>query len=325
VADVVGIGLNATDTLIELPHFPSCDSKLEIRAVRQSAGGQVASAMAACQFWGLTARYVGKIGDDAAGTFQRRELERVGVEAHWITAAGAASQTAYILVDASCGERTILWRREPRVALLPSELDRQWVVRSRAMLVDGHDTAAATTAARWAGESGIPVVADVDNVYPGVEALLEKVDYLISSMSFPGKFTGTGDLLPSLLELSRRFHLRVAGATLGRGGVVAWDGVAFHYCPAFRVRTVDTTGAGDIFHGAFVYGLLAGLKLEENLEFCCAAAGLNCTALGARAGIKTLAEIRQLARQGERHPNLYPKRIFTPAEITTSAQPTILK
>lgn len=316
IVDVVGVGLNATDTLIELPHFPAHDSKVEIRRVSRFAGGQVASAMAACQSWGLATRYVGKVGDDDAATFQRAELERAGVEARWITAPGCASQLAYILVD-STGERTIMWRREPRIALLPSDLNREWVTKSRALLVDGHDTAAAAAAARWAREASIPVVADVDNIYPGLEALLEKVDYLISSGSFPQRFTGNPDILQALLELARHFHFRVCGATLGSRGVVAWDGRAFHYSPAFRLRAVDTTGAGDVFHAAFVYSLLAGWPVDRQLNFSCAAAGLNCTALGARSGIKPLAEIDDLISGDQRHSAAYPKRCFPEAEAAS--------
>lgn len=313
LADVTGVGLNATDTLIELPHFPTADSKVEIRRTTRLAGGQVASAMAACQSWGLKARYVGKVGDDDAADFQRRELERAGVEAHWVTAPGCASQVAYILLDGT-GERTILWRREPRIALLPSELDRAWVTQSRALLVDGHDTAAATAAARWAREAAMPVVADVDNVYPGLEGLLEKVDCLFSSGSFPARFTGQKNILQALLELSRRFRFKITGATLGSGGCIAWDGSAFHYAPAFRVNSIDTTGAGDIFHAAFVYSLLAGWPLDERLDFSCAAAGLNCTAIGARSGIKPIEEIRNLMANGRRHDSVCPKRQFSEPE-----------
>ena len=83
-------------------------------------------------------------------------------------------------------------------------------------------------------------------------------------------------------------------------GALAWDGCRFLPCPAFAVNAVDTTGAGDIFHGAFVYGLLQNWPMERILEFSCAAAGLNCTALGARGGIKPVAEIERLMREGRR-------------------------
>jgi sugar/nucleoside kinase (ribokinase family) len=104
--------------------------------------------------------------------------------------------------------------------------------------------------------------------------------------------------------------MTLAAATLGRDGVLAWDGEALHYSPAFQVHAVDTTGAGDIFHGAFIYGLLAGWALDKLLEFCCAAAGLNCAALGARGAIRPLGEIEHLVSEGHRHVMVYPRRAF---------------
>jgi sugar/nucleoside kinase (ribokinase family) len=305
VVDVAGVGLNATDTLIRLPHFPSFDSKVEFLSAEVLPGGQVASAMVACRLWGLRARYVGKVGDDSAAELQRAELSRAGVEAHLLSVPQCVSQSAYILVDQGTGERTILWRRDPRLVIRPEELRREWVTQARALLVDGHDTPAAAAAARWAREAGLPVVADVDNLYPGVEALLENVDYLVASRDFPARLTGEPDLPAALGALGRRFGCRVAAATLGRDGVLAWDGAQLHYAAACRVATVDTTGAGDIFHGAFVYGVLAGWPLGRILEFSCAAAALNCAALGARGGIRPVVEIERLMRQGERYPPAY--------------------
>ena len=97
--DVVGVGLNATDTIIRLPYFPAADSKVEVRSSEVKAGGQVASAIVACRRWGLTTRYVGKVGDDSAGKLQIDEMKREGVDARWIIAQGCASQTSHILVD----------------------------------------------------------------------------------------------------------------------------------------------------------------------------------------------------------------------------------
>jgi len=309
-ADVVGVGINATDTLIRLPRFPTLDSKVEFLSSAILPGGQVASAMVACQKWGLRARYVGRVGDDFAGELQRKEFQKAGVEAHLKIVPGAQSQTAFILVDEPSGERTVLWNRSPEMTLIPEDLRREWVVNAKALLVDGHDTAAAATAARWAREAGIPVTADLDNLYSGVEVLLEHLDFLVSSKEFPARLTGEEDLIKALPAIQKRFGNRLTAATLGRDGAIAWDGVSFHYSPAYVVETVDTTGAGDIFHGAFVYAQLAGWNLDEQLGFSCAAAALNCKALGARGGIAPLAQIRKFMRGGETYPPLFPAKEF---------------
>ena len=298
--DLVGVGLNATDTLIPVPHFPARGSKVEVRSTTVLPGGQVASAVVACQQWGLRTRYVGKVGDDAAGALHRAEFARVGVEAHLLIAAGSSSQQAFILVDGS-GERTVLWKRDELLKLRPEELQRNWIVNARALHVDGHDTAAAAEAANWARASKIAVIADLDELYPGVEALLKNVDYLLTCRNIPARLTGNDNLQKALPEIHRRYGYRLTGATLGQDGVLVWDGRQFHYAPAFQVESVDTTGAGDIFHAGFIYALLQGWPLPKQLDFACAAAALNCTAVGARGGIRPVGEIERLITTGARH------------------------
>src|ERR1700724_332014 len=144
--DVVGVGLTATDTLMPVHHYPAAGSKVEFRSANVLPGGQVATAMVACQSWGLRTRYVGKVGDDPAAALHRAEFARFGVETHLLTAPGCPSQQAFILVD-DAGERTVLWKRDDRLALQPSDLCREWILNARALHVDGHDTAAATLAA----------------------------------------------------------------------------------------------------------------------------------------------------------------------------------
>jgi sulfofructose kinase len=302
--DIVGVGLNATDTLIPLLRYPASGAKVEIRSASVLPGGQVASAMVACQRWGLRSRYVGKLGDDRAAELHRAEFAAAGVEAHIITAHGCPSQQAFILVEDS-GERTVLWKRDGRLSLSPGEIRKEWITDARAIHLDGHDTAAATTAASWAREAGIPVVADIDELYPDVEGLIAKVDYLIVSRDIPEQLTGSADLRESLMGIQRKFGCRLAAATLGRDGVLAYSGRNFCYRPAFRVEAVDTTGAGDIFHAGFIYGLLQGWVLEQTLDFACGAAALNCTAIGARGGIETVDRVKSLMVTGARHESAF--------------------
>jgi sulfofructose kinase len=298
--DLVGVGLNAVDTLIPLPHYPALGSKVEFRSANILPGGQVASAVIACQQWGLRTRYVGKVGEDRFAEVHRAEFAKAGVEAHLFTAQGCASQQAFILVD-DTGERTVLWKRDNNLTLRPAELKQEWIVEARALHLDGHDTAAAIQAAAWAKASGVPVIADLDEVYPGVQGLLGSVDYLITSRDIPGRLTGEANLRAALQALQTRYGCRLTAATLGHEGVIAWDGSQFHYAAAFRVEPVDTTGAGDIFHAGFIYGLLQDWPLAQQLDFACAAAALNCKAIGARGGIESVEAIENLMRTGERY------------------------
>jgi sulfofructose kinase len=302
--DLVGVGLNAIDTLIPLPNYPELGSKVEFRSANILPGGQVASAVIACQQWGLCTRYVGKVGEDRFADIHRAEFAKAGVEAHLVTAQGCMSQQAFILVD-DAGERTVLWKRDNNLTLRPEELKQEWIVETRALLVDGHDTAAAIEAATWAKATGVPVIADLDEVYPGVQALLGSIDYLIASRDIPGRLTGEKNLRVALRALQTRYGCRLTAATLGHEGVIAWDGSQFHYAAAFRVESVDTTGAGDIFHAGFIYGLLQDWPLARQLDFACAAAALNCKAIGARGGIQSVEAIENLIGTGQRYENLF--------------------
>jgi sugar/nucleoside kinase (ribokinase family) len=299
--DLVGVGLNATDTLIALAEFPVRGSKQEYTMETIMPGGQVATTVVACRLWGMSTRYVGKLGTDDAATMHAEAFASAGVEAQLIHVAGAASPRSLILVDHD-GERTVLCRRNEQLILKPEELSREWIINARALHVDGYDTAAATRAAQWAREAGIPVIADLDELYTGVEDLIRNVDYLIVSRDFPTRLTGESDLHTALRLIQSTYGCRLTAATLGPDGVLAWDGREFLHRSAYQVSVVDTTGAGDIFHAGFIYGLLQGWPLERQLDFACAAAALNCTEEGARGNIQSVAAITALLQSGSRYP-----------------------
>jgi sugar/nucleoside kinase (ribokinase family) len=313
--DLAGVGLNATDTIISLPIFPNRGSKVEYSTRTLQPGGQAASTVIACATWGLSTRYVGKLGEDDAARLHRDAFARAGVDAQIVTVPGAASLQNFILVDE--GERTVLCQRDERMVLQPSDLRREWITSARVLHVDGRDTAACTLAAQWAREAGIPVIADLDESYPGVETLLENTDYIIVSRDFPTHHMREPNLESALKKMFTRYGARLAAATLGEQGVLSWDGHLLLHTPAFKVPIVDTTGAGDIFHAAFIYGLLAGTPghpqpnnpwpLERQMEFACAAAAMNCQYSGARGGIRSVAAIEELIATADRyHPAAHP-------------------
>jgi sulfofructose kinase len=305
--DILGIGENATDTVMQLAQFPALGSKAEMLGAQILPGGQVATALIACQHWGLKTHYVGAVGDDPAADLHRRELRRAGVHADLLEIPRTLSQMSFILIDTSSGERTIVWRRDPRLAVSPAFLRRDWVTAARLLHVDGHDPATTGIAASWARASGIPVVADLDHVSPGLERLLPFVDYPVTSKEFPVDATGEKDLLRALPQLQRKYGSRAICATLGVNGALAWDGSSFWYAPSYQVRVADTTGAGDLFHAAFSHGTLHEWELQRILDFACAAAGLNCESLGARGGIGGLPKIKKLQVQGSRNRALFTK------------------
>jgi len=299
--DVVGVGLNATDTMILIPHMPAYGGKVPFLEDVLSPGGQVASAIVCCSVLGLRAKYIGTIGDDERGEIQMRSLLSTGVNLdHVQRRNGCPNQSAYILIDQTTGERTVFWSRPDCLRIDPHEITEDQITCAKLLHIDGHDTAAVAHAARIAREHGIPVTVDVDTIYKGFEHVLPNVDYLITSSEFPERWTGEADPFKALTLLQETYRMKVAAMTLGAHGALARSEGRFYYSPAFVVNCIDTTGAGDIFHGAFCYSVVQDLGLAESLEFSNAMAALNCTAMGARGGIATEAEARQLMARGER-------------------------
>jgi sulfofructose kinase len=299
--DVVGVGLNATDTLLLVPRFPAYAGKEPFTEEILSPGGQVASAMVTCARLGLRVKYIGTVGDDERGRIQMESLRNSGINLdHVQVRQGCANQSAYILIDNTTGERTVLWRRPECLKLDPSEIREEMIASARLLHIDGHDTPAVQRAARFARAHGIPVTVDVDTLYHGFDGVLPFVDYLVTSSEFPAQWTNERDPFVALERIQNEYGMKVAAMTLGAHGALARCGGRFHYSPAFVVNCVDTTGAGDVFHGAFCYSVLKGMTIERTLDLCNAMAALNCTALGARGGIRGLDEAEVLMNRAER-------------------------
>lgn len=299
--DVVGVGLNATDTMLVVPHFPAYGGKVPFLSETYSPGGQVASAMVACARLGLRAKYIGTIGDDERGRIQMESLRASGINLdHVQQRHNCPNQSAYIIIDQSTGERTVFWNRPDCLRISPEEITAGQITCARLLHIDGHDTPAVERAARIARQHGIPVTVDVDTIYPGFDRVLPLVDYLIASSEFPGRWTRIDDPFDALAAIQREYGMPVAAMTLGAHGALARAGGRFVYSPGFVVDCVDTTGAGDVFHGGFCYSVLQKMPLADALEFANAMAALNCTGSGARGHIAGVDEVRHLMARGER-------------------------
>jgi sulfofructose kinase len=283
--DVVGLGLNAMDTVCVVPRFPRPNTKTHLQQVRVEPGGQVATALVTCTRLGLKARYIGSVGTDDWGKAQFASLRAVeNLDLHVREIEGATSQIAIIVVEEGVGERTVLWRRDPRLSYPAEELRKEMIIGARVLHLDGCDSAAAIRAAKWAREAGMPVVIDIDEMYDeSTPELLKLVDYLIAS----------SDFAEDPRELADRYGCPVVGITRGAAGATFLADGRLLNSPGFTVPVADTTGAGDVFHGAFIYGLLQNWPLEEIIRFANAAAALKCRHIGARRGIPSVAEVQE--------------------------------
>ena len=193
----------------------------------------------------------------------------------------------------------MLWQRSDCLRLKPSELQIEDIAAARMLHIDGYDIDAAAHAAQVAHEHNVPVSIDVDTLYPGFESVLKYVDYLVAGSGWPAKWTKEQDPFKALSMIQAEYGTKLAAMTLGDLGSLALYQGRWYYSAAYEVTCADTTGAGDVYHGAFCYAILSGLPMEKALEFSNAAAAINCTAIGARGHIPQLAEVQALIAKGK--------------------------
>jgi len=292
--DVVGMGLNSVDFISVVPEFPTLNSKMKMLRFSKQGGGQVATAMVALSRWDVKTKYIGKVGEDELGQFSLNSLRQEGVDVSSVTIEpNATNQFAMIIVDSTSGDRTILWNRDERLMYREGELRKEEVCSGKLLHLDGHDIHAALQCARWAKDEGIPIVIDFDKVEPLTSELIKEIDFVITSSRFPMLFTGISDQKKAFLELQKHTSGFLC-ATLGHEGAIALVNGEFLHVKEFEVNTVDTTGAGDVFHGGFIYGLLQNWEVVEILRFANAVAALKCQDLGGRKGIPTSKEAKDL-------------------------------
>jgi len=301
--DVIAIGGVCWDILGTVERYPGLDEKTELSTLLQQGGGLAATAIVAVARLGGRGALWGKIADDEFGRKNLEEFAREGVDTtHLQVVPGGTSQFAFCVAEEGSGHRTIFWKSATVGRLQPSDLDRDAILDCRALMVDGNHFEAALQVARWAHEAGVPTVLDMENPNEKNGELLRLCDWPILPEDFAVKLTG----LPHALEAGEQLHRQLGKPlilTRGLRGSAAFVEGAVHLQPAYRIeRSVDTTGAGDVFHGAFAYGLALGYDLTENLRFASAVAALKCRALGGRTGIPSFAEAREFMEQGQCHP-----------------------
>ncbi|HXZ44463.1 MAG TPA: PfkB family carbohydrate kinase [archaeon] len=294
--DVVGVGINVIDYLFRVPRFPEPNTKMDATAVTREGGGLTATAMVACARLGLHTRYIGKFGGDEIGRMAREGLAAEGLDLKCsVHAPDAPNRLCFVLVEEGTGHRTIIRHMDSRVWLRPEDLFREAVCSGRVLHLDGYEGDAAIQAARWAREDGIPVSLDAERFTQRRDELFRLTDILIVAERFGREVTGKEDVAEILEELTR-LGPSCVGITSGeRGSALRYRGEIIHV-PAFPVGVVDTTGAGDVFHGAFLYGVLQGWEARHILLFANAVSALKCTRLGGRTGIPCVQEVIELLR-----------------------------
>ncbi len=269
--------------------YPDEDTKNEVVEFTIQGGGPVATALAALGRLGVRTIFMGVVSDDPAGDEIKRGLAEEGVDTRGLKVKkGGTSQVAFIVVNRKTATRTIFWKRPTCGELTPRDIRTSLIKGKDFLLIDGLMVDASMEALRIARDHGVPIMLDGGRLRPGMMELARMCDYVVCSEEFAREAGGTPEMA---IKRLRSRDTKAVTVTLGRRGSVTWYGGGFFRTPAFKVDAVDTTGAGDVFHGGYIYGLLRGWDMERTVRFASAFAALKCRRLGGRSGIPGLKEV----------------------------------
>ncbi|MBV9997914.1 MAG: hypothetical protein JO015_02265 [Verrucomicrobia bacterium] len=300
--DIIGLGCSSVDDFLYVSEFPGPDEKVAVRSHDRQCGGLTATALVTASRLGAHCAYAGLLGRDELSRVVEENFRREGVDVS-LAPRDPAARVVYslIVVAAATGSRNVFFQTNGRIGAHES-LPGEAVLRSaRVLFLDQYGMAGNLRAARIARSAGVAVVADLeDDTDPRFNELLALVDHVILSEAFGRKITGATSPQTALERLWATDHLwdmdrQAVVMTCGAGGI--WfsgtDRVP-RYQPAFRVPAVDTTGCGDVFHGAYAAALIQGMPLAQRISFAAAAAALKATKPGGQRGIPTRGEVEGL-------------------------------
>jgi len=293
--DVVGLGLATLDILAQTPRLPNSNDCFPIASLEMQGGGPVATALVALSKLGANCNYLGSFAADETSTQIISELHRYGIDTDFCPQRDTGvSSASVILVEQQNGQRAILFQKSTAEDLQPDEVPEELIRNARALHLDGFFTSAALSAAQIAREHNVLVSFDGgagELMWDELTQLLPLVDILVVAKKFAFETTGKHDILVAGQELINTYNNQQVVITDGENGCWYWDAHTHFHQPAFQVNVVDTTGAGDTFHGAYLYACLQPeLNPAYRLKFTSAVAALKCTQIGGRKGIPTLAE-----------------------------------
>lgn len=291
--DVLCVGTAAYDLTFTVAAHPQPDDKIFASSLVSCGGGPAANAAVTVARMGGTAVFAGYLGNDLFGDLHQQELETEGVLTDWVVRGSKPTPVSTILAQPD-GRRALIAYRDPAIHLPPGSIDFSRLTPS-VILFDGHEPHLSIPLAKWARQQGIPVILDAGSLHEGTKALADQVDYLICSQKFGRQFTGEATAAAALLPLQSLAPF--VAITVGERGLFwAADGRR-EWFPPFAVGAVDSTGAGDTFHGAFAWCVAQKMDLQETLPFAAAAAALCCTRAGARRSIPTRAKVTRFLKQ----------------------------
>lgn len=284
----IGFGICAADYLCIVPKYPQLDEKTETVEFSYHGGGPVATALVTMARLGFNTSFIGKIGKDTDGEFILQQFYDDGVDTSGIIVSkNMQTNKAFIWIDQKSGKRSIVLNGKNYKPVSENEISFAHIKSTKYLLIDGRDTDSVFYAIKWAKKNGAQIVLDAGSPREKMNELLKLVDYPVVSQSFCHKYFNTKNYRDAVQQLIS-FGAKAAVVTCGEKGCYGADKAGSYYQPAFQVPVVDTTGAGDVFHGAFIAGLLRNWQLPDILKFSSAVAAIKCTQIGGRKGIPNM-------------------------------------
>jgi sulfofructose kinase len=293
--DVLGLGAVAVDDLLYVDEFPRPDGKTQVQAKARAGGGLAGTALVAAARLGARAAYCGVLDDDELSAYTLAELRREGVNCDPVQRrAGARPYHSVIIVSRTTPERCILFSNADVVVPTEADLPASLIAASRVLFVDHTVASAAIRAAAVARPLGIPIVGDIEGSdFREREAFLGSVDHLILNQEIAEQLTGVADAAGSAAALLRPGYAAVVVTDGAAGSWYATPSEAPTHVPALQVNVADTTGCGDVFHGAYAACLAWGGDVRAAVDVATVAAGLKARSSGGRAGIPSRAEVER--------------------------------
>jgi sugar/nucleoside kinase (ribokinase family) len=304
---VVGLGTPVSDYIVRIDRMPTPNGYARASAHSWQQGGKASTAMAALGRLGVPCAFVGVVGADVEGEMHRLDLRFNGVDDSHVVV-DPSVRTAYnvILADRETGGRAIIGGGRTTRGLRADDLDEAVVRGARVLLVESGGEAA-EAAVGWIHASGGLAVADADWFHASLEALLPSLDVVILSEDYARDRSPGLSPIEACREIAR-LGPRTVVLTLGAKGCVGVAPEGEFECPTFPVPVVDTTGAGDVFHGAYCYGLVQGWTARECCVWASATASVKCMAIGGRAGLPTAGVVQRFLSTGEVDPGFLEER-----------------
>ena len=285
--DVLCVGATSYDFVFGVKHHPLADEKTTSDIFVSCGGGPAANAAVAVAKLGLTSAFCGYLGKDVFGQLHLQEMQAAGVHTDFIILGDRPTPISTVLVKPD-GKRTVVNHRANKEYISPKSIDISHL-NPKVLLFDGHEPEVTLSLLQYAQRNKIPAILDAGSVHEGTSALYDKADYLICSQKFSREITGETDPESALKKLFN--HNKNVIITLGKEGLIWKTEAGSGSLPAYSVNVVDTTGAGDVFHGAFACCLARGKEWKYALQYSSAAAAISCSKLGARIGIPDKNEV----------------------------------